>query len=97
MANEKAQALEALGSHPGWRLYVEHLLAEWGPSGEQYRAELDKALNLTDNEAAASQARQIRAVSKMVERFIQWPAEEVARLQRSEGKAEVMQSRGGYR
>lgn len=92
---EQADGLESLQAHPGWRLWVEHVDAEWGPNGGQYNAALDKALNLMDNDAAASQARQVRAGRRVIETLLAWPAEEVARLRRTPQGSEPAQSRRG--
>ena len=82
---DDAQALESLPTHPGWRLFIAHVQREWGPNGALYNAELDKALDLTDANAAASQARQVRAGRKVIEALMAWPAEEAARLTRQPG------------
>ena len=93
--NEKAQVLESLLTHPGWRLFLEHAHQEWGPSGVRYQAELDKALDLTDGNAAASQARQVRAGRLVIEQLLAWPAEEFARLTREQQVSEPSYSRRG--
>ena len=94
--NEQAQMLEALLTSPGWRAFREHVYQEWGPSGEKYQAELDKALDLTNNDAAASQARQIKAAQKAIQHLLEWPADELGRLKRAERPVEpVMSRRGG--
>ena len=95
--NERAQALESLLTHPGWRIFLEYVHLEWGPNGARYNAELDKALDLLDAEAAASQARQVRAGRRVIELLVSYPADELARLQRAETKPELTQARGGYR
>lgn len=82
MIDPKAE-LESLVAHPGWRAFQQHVAHEWGPSGVQYVGELERVLNGTDNDAAASQARQILSARKVIERLMAWPAEELARLKRS--------------
>ena len=89
------EALESLILHPGWRLFVAHVEQEWGANGAKYQAELDKALNLLDDVAAASQARQIRAGRRVIETLVGWPQEEIARLKRSEAVPEPTLSRRG--
>ena len=54
---DRAQVLESLLTHPGWRVFLAHVEQEWGASGVRYNTELDKALGLLDDNAAASQAR----------------------------------------
>lgn len=97
MSDDRIEALDALLKSPGWKLFTEHLDGEWGPNGKTYQANMDKALDLTDAEAAASQARQVRAARLMVEKFGAWPAEELARLRRAVNEPEAVLSRGGYR
>ena len=93
--NDHADALESLLTHPGWRLFLEHVHHEWGPMGARYNAELDKALDLLDAQAAASQARQIRAGRKVIESLLAWPAEEAQRLKRTDRVPEATMSRRG--
>jgi hypothetical protein len=93
--NETAQILESLLQHPGWRLFREHIDAEWGTNGREYHAELEKALDLLDNDAAASQARQVTSYRKRLERLVTWPSEELQRLKRAEQKPELTMSRRG--
>ena len=93
--SERAQALESLLANPGWHAFTQHVFQEWGPTGVQYNAELRKALNLTDNDAAASQARQILANGIVIAQLVAWPAEELVRLTRSERVAEPAMSRRG--
>ena len=95
--NERADILESFLKHPGWQLFAEHVQHEWGPNGLKYNAELDKALNLTDDNAAASQARQIRAGRRVIEQLLTWPSDELARCKRQEPRVEEpMMARGGY-
>jgi hypothetical protein len=93
--NETVQNLESLLQHPGWRLFCEHIEAEWGKHGHLFHAELDKALDLIDNDAAASQARQIRSFQKRLVHLIVWPSEQIARFKRAEREQEVTMSRRG--
>ena len=93
--NELAGQLESLLTHPGWQLFLDHVEADWGPAGVKYQSELDKALNLLDDNAAASQARQVRAGRKIIETLLAWPAEELARLTREDRVSEPTMSRRG--
>lgn len=93
--SEQADALESLGVHPGWGLWIDHLKSEWGPNGATYNAELDKALNLLDDNAAASQARQVRAGRRTIEALVGWRVEEIARLRRAQPGSEPTHSRRG--
>jgi hypothetical protein len=93
--NEAVQILEDLQKHPGWRLFREHVDQEWGPRGARYMSELEKALDLSDPQSAASQARQIVSARKVVDGLMVWPSEEVQRLKRAEQKPELTMSRRG--
>lgn len=93
--SDHADALDSLLTHPGWRLFLEHVHLEWGPTGARYNAELDKALDLIDANAAASQARQVRAGRKVIESLLAWPAEEAQRLKRTDRVPELTMSRRG--
>lgn len=63
-----------------WHLFREYVEREWGPQGVRYQQEMDKALDMRDNDAAASQARQIRSGQKVILSLLRWPAEEAKRL-----------------
>lgn len=95
---EAAEALESLREHPGWKIWTSHVDHEWGARGVQYQRAMDQALDLTDSQAAASQARQVRSCSKLIESLMRWPAEQSARLRREALHAAVEGSysrRGG--
>lgn len=94
-STDQADALDALQAHPGWLLWLEHVRREWGANGATYNAQLDQALNLLDDNAAASQARQIRAGRRTIEALLAWPREEVARLRRTVPTPDSSQSRRG--
>lgn len=95
MTDERRDVLEALLTSPGWSVFVHHVETEWGPNGATYQQELDKALDLTDSAAAASQARQVRAGRKVIEMLLAWPSQEIARLKRQEPDSEPVLSRRG--
>lgn len=90
------ESLASLLEHPGWRLFVEHVQREWGSGGQAYAMELDKALDLVNDAAAASHARQIRAAQRVIERLIRWPSEELQRLRgREQQRDQTISRRGG--
>src|SRR3954463_2851104 len=96
MSDARIEALDHLVGSPGWLLYWEHVKGEWGANGHQYQAQLDAALNLVDNDAADSQARQIRSAQKVIASLMEWPKEELARLRRAEqGNVQDQTRRGG--
>ena len=96
---EQEDALRELLDRHGWHLFCDYVQREWGPTGVKFHAELTNALNLTDNNAAASQARQIVSGQKAILALLRWPSEEVSRLKRLGEKPEpevASMSRGGY-
>ena len=94
--HEQSDALESLLTHPGWQIWVAHVAEEWGPQGKAYNVALDQALNLLDDSAAASQARQVRAGRRVIETLLAWPTEEIARLKRQQpqGNTATVSRRG---
>ncbi len=87
--SEQKDILESLVNSPGWHDYVRFVEREWGPTGLRYLAQIDRALDLVDNDAAASQARQIRSAQKVILGLLRWPHEEIKRLT-VEGEAEIV-------
>ena len=94
--SETRDVLSDLVKHPGWAIYIEHCLSEWGNRGTRYDAEMDKALNCTDPAVAHAQALQVRAARKIVEALLDWPTQEVSRLGRIEEPVALGMGRGGY-
>ena len=90
------ESLEHLLLSPGWAAFVAHVEQEWGPTGIRYQQALETALNLTDSEAAASQALQVLAARKTVELLLKWPSEEIRRLKAKDSDPVPAMSRGGY-
>ena len=72
------------------------MLEEWGPQGVSFQQQLGYALDLTDNDAAASQARQVVSGQKAILKLLRWPQDELARLKRSAPQELITShSRGG--
>ena len=88
------EALDSLRQHPGWKLFLAYVNREWGQGGVTYIGELDQALDQLDDALAASQARQIRAARKVIERLIRWPDEEWRRLRDKPSSIEPFSRRG---
>jgi hypothetical protein len=63
-----------------WQWFTSKVLEEWGAQGKRYLVELDAALNLSDNDAAASQARQIRSGQKAILALLRIPDEALRKL-----------------
>lgn len=96
MNDDQVSLFESLITHPGWKAYEAHVQQEWGPAGLKFQAELEKALNLADNNASASQARQILSGQKVITALMRWPYEELAKLKRQHAPIEGgQQSRRG--
>ena len=95
--SETRDALTDLLKHPGWHAFRDYALREWGPHGVRFHAEMQQALNLSDPQAALSQARQIHAAQRLVDVLLEWPAQEIGRLERVELPPPATANRGGYR
>lgn len=63
-----------------WQWFERKVLTEWGPNGAHFQQEMDRALNLTDNDAAASQARQVRSGQKVILGLLRLPQDELRKL-----------------
>lgn len=95
MSVETISIIESGLEHPFWKLWRDHVAQEWGPSGTRYLAELEKALNLLEDGAAASQARQIVSARKAIEQLMAWPEEKLGQLKRSDTPMPGSMSRRG--
>jgi len=95
--SEAADDLDRLVTSEGWRLFTAYVEREWGVSGVRFQQELTKALDQGDNNAAASQARQIVSAQKVIASLLRWPGEEVVRLKKQQPIPDVavMSRRGG--
>lgn len=78
--SELKHILEDFIAHPGWAWFQERVDREWGAHGTRFTGELKAALNLTDNNAAASQARQILSGQAVILALLRTPQEELAKL-----------------
>ena len=63
-----------------WQWFERKVLAEWGPNGAHFQHEMDRALDMTDNDAAASQARQVRSGQKVILGLLRLPHDELRKL-----------------
>lgn len=79
-ANELKDILERGLESPFWAWFSRRVTEEWGPSGAQYQAQMAKALNLTDDHAAASQARQVMSGQKAIMALLAIPRDELRKL-----------------
>lgn len=82
--SDVTDTLESLLASEGWRLYTEHVKAEWGPGG--YGRKVKQAL--TDararNEDAAAAVDKVDYANEQIGDVIGWPRQELARLKRQE-------------
>lgn len=94
--SDTRDALSDLVKHPGWALFTQHCLEEWGLQGARYHQEMEKALNEEDSKIAHLKALQVAAAKKIVESMLGWPGQEVSRLSRLEEPVGASLGRGGY-
>ena len=81
-------------NHPGWHAFRAFVEQEWGPSGMQYQAALDKALN----DRNIDHACQIRSGQKVIAALMRWPLEQAAKARKGAVDHEepvTMSRRGG--
>lgn len=86
--NELKDDLQHLIDSPGWHWFQGRIDREWGAHGERFLPELKSALNLTDNDAAAAQARQIISAQAVILALMRAPQEELARLKKLDKEAD---------
>lgn len=82
--SDTADALESLVASEGWRLFTEHVKAEWSP------AACWRKVKATDGDLT-----KIDYTNAQVGLLMNWPASEVARLKRTEQVSEPTMSRRG--
>jgi hypothetical protein len=81
---EQAQHLEALLAHPGWQIFVKQVGEQWGPKG--YATKIKAAL-YEARQAGMDVGEAVLLVDKVndaVGEIMRWPADELARLKRTE-------------
>lgn len=83
--SEVADAIEALLASEGWRLYSEHVKAEWSPAACWRKVK-----------AAEGDLEKVDYTNGQVGLLMNWPTQEIARLRREEKEQEPSMSRGGY-
>jgi hypothetical protein len=82
--SETADALEALLASEGWRLYAEHVKAEWSPAACWRKVK-----------EAGANVEQVDYTNGQVGLLMTWPAQEIARARRAEAVNEPSMSRRG--
>jgi len=81
-------------SHPGTKLFYDHLDQEWGTGGLRFEASVNKfADSLQDDPIVLQQIRQIVVCRREMLRLKAWAGEEVARLKRLDEKPENVSGR----
>ena len=90
MSAEHADALEALLASAGWRVFYEHVLAEWSASACWRRAVVPTA-SVSDVNMMAK----VVYTNEEVGKLMRWPADELARLRRAEQQPETSLGRRG--
>lgn len=77
------EALEALLASEGWRLFREHVAAEWSPSACWKRVKKAGGSGL--------ELERVDFTNEQVGLLMTWPAEEIRRRKRIDGAAQVQQ------
>lgn len=78
--SELREILETGVSSPFWQWFCARVHEEWGAQGKRFLPELERAANLSDNDAAASQMRQILSGQKAILSLLRAPHDELRKL-----------------
>lgn len=95
--NERLDALETWITHPGTKLFWEHVGELWGPKAYAQRLKdaVSEARRLGKDPGAAIEI--VDATNDAITEIMRWAGEEVSRLRRQDHGVEVTMARGGYR
>jgi hypothetical protein len=85
------EVLEELLLDPGWHVWKAHVNNEWGPQG--YRTRVQAALQ---SELPREGVVIVEAMTREIERLLQWPEEQVSRL-RARAREATMTTTAGPR
>lgn len=95
--SERADLLDALVAHPGWKLFVDHMGEEWGPKAYANRLKAAVAHARQVGTDASHAIELVDAGNDAIAEAMQWPSEESGRVKRAEQQpAAVSMARGGY-
>ena len=86
MSDEKV-AWRDLRDADGWRLLTAHVTAEW--HGVAFTRLVESLADKPDDIEALNKLRQVLAAKKAVERLLQVPAEQIARITRRDEDAQT--------
>jgi hypothetical protein len=86
--SDTTDALESLVTSEGWRLFMEHVRAEWANAG--YGRKVKQALTeaRARQEDAAVAVDRVDYANDQIGDVIGWPKQELARLKRQEAEPE---------
>ena len=93
--SERSDLLEALITHPGWKLYASQIGEEWGPRAyaQKLKAAVQRARE--HGKDAGHAIELVDAANDAIADAMRWPGEELGRLKRSEQTHEPSLSRRG--
>lgn len=74
-----------------WAWFTARVHDEWGATGRRFLPELERAANLSDNDASASQVRQILSGQKAILALLRLPEDALRHL--GESKPDVEERR----
>ena len=95
MNAEHADALEALLASVGWRVFYEHVMAEWSASACWRRAVKEIGFGASDIASGVEIMGKVSYTNEEVGKLMRWPADELARLRRAEQQPEASIGRRG--
>lgn len=82
--SDRADILESLLQHPGWKLFLDHVKSEWSPAA-CWRKVREEAGDLA----------KVDYTNGQVGLLVEWPAQEMAKERRERPMALPMSRRGG--
>ena len=89
------EVLESLVTHPGWRLFQEHVAERWGPKAYA-QALKDAVRQAREHRSDAGHAIElVDAANEAIADIMRWPSEHLARLRAQEQVLETTPSRRG--
>lgn len=93
MAVKEREALEALVNDEGWKVFCRHVEQEWGTQeggGATFLNAVRNAANDASDANATAFLRQIVCAQREIHRLMQWPVDELKRLQQQEQELQPM-------
>ena len=92
--NETGEILEQGVSSAFWKLFCEHVQAEWGAGGQRFASTMEQLANQSDDDAAlVRKMQQIAVARREILKLLLWPQEELKRQQAADHATEEALSR----